>query len=360
MPKKLTTQEFVEKAKFVHGDKYDYGLVEYINNHTKVKIVCPTHGEFLQIAHDHINGCICKKCAFDKFKIPLDVLIKRFVKKHGEKYDYSKVTYKDEKTKIIITCKLHGDFKQTPGSHMFGSGCPKCNGRHFNYSNNDIIKRFKNIHGDKYDYSKINYINANTKITIINKDYNTEHLILPYNYHVKCTKHNAVNKTDFLIKQFEKIHGNKYNYDFVEYKGDNIKVSIVCNKHGLFLQTPNNHLRRKGCPICKEPTGETQIKFMLLKFGICFKQQKRFIDCYDKYTLPFDFYLLDKKICIEFHGIQHYEPIEWFGGEKMFKSQQKRDKIKMEYCKNNKILLVVIKYNENIEEMLLKANIISK
>lgn len=119
------TSSFIRKAKNIHGDRYDYSLSDYINARTKVIIICPMHGKFEQTPRNHVQGNICYKCSFDN-KIKPDYFINKAKQKHDDKYDYTKVIYKNARTKVDIVCPEHGIFQQTPKSHLQGSGCPKC------------------------------------------------------------------------------------------------------------------------------------------------------------------------------------------------------------------------------------------
>ena len=157
MSKKLTNEEFIKVANNIHNNKYDYSLVNYINAKTKVKIICLVHGVFEQTPNNHTsisnkNGCpVCKN---EKN------LLKDFIKKsniiHHNKYDYSLIDYKNIRTKIKIICPIHGQFEQTPNNHLnLKQGCAKCR-----KLNNDIfINKSKEIHGNKYDYSLVDYTN---------------------------------------------------------------------------------------------------------------------------------------------------------------------------------------------------------
>ena len=127
--RKLTTEEFIKKAKEVHGDKYDYSKVEYKNNKTPVTIICPIHGEFRQRPANHLNGNGCKKCAVEESRLSKEIFITCSRLIHGYKYDYSKVRYVDSATKICIICPKHGEFWQLPTDHLDGHGCPCCNER---------------------------------------------------------------------------------------------------------------------------------------------------------------------------------------------------------------------------------------
>ena len=125
-----TTEDFIKKAKVIHGDKYDYSKVNYINSITNICIICPEHGEFWQTPTNHLMKHGCPKCAFIKNKDVNRSNIKKFIEKakviHGDKYDYSKAEYINNKTKVCIICPKHGEFWQTPHLHLNGCGCPNC------------------------------------------------------------------------------------------------------------------------------------------------------------------------------------------------------------------------------------------
>lgn len=191
-----TKETFIEKAKKVHGDKYDYSKVEYIGSQDKVSIICPEHGEFLVKPYLHIQGQGCPKCweqrrKFNRLKTT-DEFVEKAKEIHEGKYDYSKVEYVNNSAKVCIICPKHGEFWQTPDSHLCGRGCPKCGieKTHILMSNNEFIEKARKVHGDKYDYSN------------------------------------------------------------VEYNGPFNNVRIICPKHGEFLQKPAIHLTGCGCQKC--------------------------------------------------------------------------------------------------------------
>ena len=194
--KKSNTNDFIKKSNIIHNNKYDYSKVEYIKANQKVIIICQQHGDFLQTPNSHLSKeSGCRNCSTeinsDKQRKTTNQFITDAIKIHGDTYNYSKVKYKNAGEKIIIICKEHGDFLQTPNSHLNGNGCYKCGYNMFIFSNNDFINKAKEIHNDKYDYSKINYIKMNEK------------------------------------------------------------VIIVCKEHGDFEQTPSNHITHKeGCQKC--------------------------------------------------------------------------------------------------------------
>lgn len=122
---KKNINEVIEKARKIHGDKYDYSKVEYRNNYTKICIICPEHGEFWQTPNKHLSGQGCPKCAGKN--ITTDEWIKKASIIHQQRYDYSKVNYINNSTKVCIICPIHGEFWQTPDKHTQGEGCPICN-----------------------------------------------------------------------------------------------------------------------------------------------------------------------------------------------------------------------------------------
>lgn len=270
---------------------------------------------------------------------------------HGDKeIDYSITFYINKRTKIKFICYIHGEIEQLPYVHLHGDGCPICSKEKYK---KNFISKSNIIHDYKYDYSLIYYISAHKKVIIICPEHGefkqrpNDHLS-GYGC-IKCS--NRYNKKDDCIKNFNKIHNNKYDYSLIDYKNNKTKIKIICPEHGIFEQRPDNHLNN-GCPFCNESNGEKLIKNILNHKKIKYEYQKKFKDCRYIKTLSFDYYLPNKNICIEYDGKQHYESISFFGGDDTLKKQQERDQIKNEYCKNNNIHLLRIKYNENIEEKL--------
>jgi intein-encoded DNA endonuclease-like protein len=127
---RITTEEFIRRAREIHSDKYDYSKTVFKNNQTKVIITCPIHGDFEQFPYHHLRGNACRQCGLNKIheqlKNSLDTFIKRAREIHGDKYDYSKVEYKNSKEKVCIICPVHGEFWQTPSNHLMGKGCRQC------------------------------------------------------------------------------------------------------------------------------------------------------------------------------------------------------------------------------------------
>ena len=284
--KRLTTEEFIKRAREIHNNKYDYCQTHYQSFHVKLTIICPKHGKFLQRASDHLRYG-CKECGLDRSKEGMrstaDQFIQKAKTKHKNRYNYDKVIYHNSKTKVEIVCPIHGNFLQTPEKHIGGRGCRKCAG---------------NI---------------------------------------------LYTRKDFINKAYE-VHGKKYSYSLVEYKNIKTKVIIICFEHGKFRQTPHKHLSGRGCPTCNSSSiGERVIKEFLDRNEIDYKREKTFEGCKFKRLLRFDFYIPQFNLIIEYDGPQHFKANSLFGKEN-FKETQKRDIIKNQYCEQNKIQLERIKH----------------
>ena len=347
MAKAKTSEQFIEEAKKIHGNKYNYSKTVYINNRTKVCIICPEHGEFLQSPKGHLNGNGCKKCSNIKLSnnkhLGIDEFICRAKEIHGDNYNYSKAKYINLNTKICIVCSEHGDFLQTPNSHLKGCGCPKCANK---YMDEEYFKeKGKSIHNDKYNYSKVKYVNSRTKVCIICPEHGefwqTPHSHLT-GYGCKKCSENFLDK-DFFIKKSIKLHGGKYDYSKVEYKNNKSKVIITCPEHGDFLQVPNSHLSGRGCPKCKQSHLERDIENILRKKQINSISQYHNQEIFDKQSL--DFYLPDYNIGIECQGEQHFKDIfyknkRYNDSKQQLLYVQELDKRKKRLCKENDIHLI--------------------
>ena len=302
---KFSKYDFIEKSKKIHGNKYDYSKVDYINSATKVCIMCPEHGEFLQLANDHVQGSGCTECSRHKRSLSTrsdqHIFIKKSKKIHGNKYDYSKVDYINSRTKVSIICPEHGEFSVIPNAHIsMKSGCPVCG-------------EIKN-------------------------------------------RENKRETTDIFIEKSKKIHGNKYDYSKVDYVANKTKVCIICPEHGEFWQTPNGHKNGNSCPRCRESMGETKIVDILNEHNINFLKEHKFEDCKNINVLRFDFYLPEQSLCIEYDGKQHYNEDSRYYSENMIVN----DNIKNEFCIQNNITLLRIPYwrYRSIEKILRNNKII--
>lgn len=345
MSVRKTKEDFINQSVKIFGEKYNYSHLEYINNNTKVKLICPIHGDFYVRPNDHLSKKVaCNKCSnasISKSKNVAKTIVERFNKVHNKKYDYSLMNYTGTDNKITIICPVHGEFTQTPHHHLTGTGCQKC-GNVYKKTTEEFIQESKSIHGEKYDYSLSEYKNNRTKVKIICSKHGVFQ-VTPNSHLSKKVGCNECNKgqfEEFLLKS-EKVHGDKYDYSQVKYNGNHrTKINILCKKHGLFRQLPSNHMKGNGCPICKLSKGELHIKNYLDENKIKYIRQKKFRGCKDKKMLPFDFYLPNENICIEFDGEQHFRPINYYGGTTNFEEIRRRDIIKNSYCEKNNIKLI--------------------
>ena len=519
---------FYQKVKLKHGEKYNYDKVEFINMNTHIIVTCPTHGDFSVKPSGHLNYG-CKKCYYDiiginKRKSQND-FISDATKKHNSFYDYSLVDYISNRKKVIISCPIHGHFKQCPANHLIGQGCPVCKksrgetsiesfliDNHIEYTsqykfydcrninplpfdfylpnynicieydgkqhfvdndrrsiffstdtiindeiknnyclNNNIIliripytkynniekilyekmnqykkitqkdknekfiKKAREIFGYRYDYSKVDYVDANTHVTIIysGKEYRqtpTKHLqgkkientikkisdsefiekskliwgkerfdyskleYLGTHDHIRLfdnVKNKWISQTakshlsgyevvKYDVSEYKSmcnlIYDYKYNYDNIKYESLISRIEIVCPEHGPFELKSSSHLLSfSSCPKCKDFIGEREIAKFLKKYHINYSRQHKFPNCRNIFELPFDFYIASAGMVIEFDGLQHFQPVEHFGGIQAYETLKINDKIKSDYCEENYINLIRIKYTEfeSIEKILI-------
>ena len=141
MSKKKSNNEFIREVQLIHHNRYDYSKLEYVNNKTKVCIICPDHGEFWQIPSDHLNGKGCPQCA-GNVRYNKDTFVEKAKIIHNDRYDYSKVQYVNAHTKVCIICPEHGEFWQTPNNHLNGNGCPLCKNRKIGNVLRDTVEDF--------------------------------------------------------------------------------------------------------------------------------------------------------------------------------------------------------------------------
>lgn len=295
----MDKKSFIEKSREIHKNIYSYEYVNFVNRITNVIIVCYKHGKFKQKPKYHVSGSGCPKCAIENRAKSCKLSIKDFILKsklkHGNKYDYSNVNYINNKTHVEIICREHGIFKQRPSHHINGSSCPKCKNS-YRMSRNEFIAKCKTIHNSYYDYSELNYKNI---------------------------------KSSIIIK---------------------------CPIHGKFKQRAKHHISGSGCPKCQMSNGERKISKLLIKENIKFEYQYKFKECKDKRCLPFDFYLPEYNILIEYDGRQHYDNIKFFNNN--LSLIQRRDKIKDNFAIKFNYKLIRLNKNSDINKII--KNIMEK
>ena len=363
MGKRLNKEEFIKRSKLIHGDRYDYSKVNYINNSTKIILFDNVLKEYFTITPASIlNGCgnknNVKNILSQKFSMGKNTFIEKAMKKHGDRYDYSKVNYINNRTKVCIICPEHGEFQQTPDKHLRGQGCPKCCRKNKKYTTDEFIEQAIKIHGKLYDYSETIYgKNKKEKVKIICPKHGP-FLITPES-HLQgggckyCTVGEVFNTEDFINKA-KNIHKNKYIYDKTIFTGAFNKVIITCPQHGDFLQTPHKHIQGHGCPECAKLFRKKETELYNILKSV-FKENNIIHSYYNPKILgkqEIDIYFPNEKIGIEFQGEQHFTPIDFSGrgvewATKLFEDNQQRDIKKKEVCNNNNITLL---YFSNVLE----------
>lgn len=375
MGKRLTTEIFIEKARKVHGDKYDYSKVAYVTQKVKVTIGCKLHGFFEQNPNNHVLGSQCWDCSYiergERRRKALEQFVSEARKTHGERYGYSHVVYEGIDKPVTIECFAHGNFDQAPWNHASGQGCAQCGRISLEETQrkplSDFIGQARIAHGDRYDYSLVKYKNSKSPVTIICRTHGQ--FSQAPKLHV-CSGHGCpeCGKMRAGRRQIEKsaaaflgkargMHGDRYDYTLVEYKNSHSPITIICSIHGQFPQSPNNHLSGKGCPECGRlgrSIGEQRVSEVLSKHNIEFEKEKRFPSCRNQLSLPFDFFLHTYGALVEYDGEQHSAPIDYFGGEDEFALRQLRDQIKTDWAERNGFLLIRIPHTvKDIESYLL-------
>lgn len=247
----MTTEEFIEKARKVHGVKYDYSNTEFVNWKTKIAFVCPKHGEIRQLPYVHLRRKGCPKCSVKK--MTKDEFVEKSRKIHGDKYDYTETVYLSALEPVTIRCPKHGYFTLRAENHYLksiGYGCPRCGGRIV--TTDDFIERANIIHNNKYGYAltKFNGMKSNVTVTC-QKHGNFEIVAMRHLRGIGCPQCNVRSTdTESFIKKARMRHGDMYDYSKVDYKGSHVKVCIVCPEHGEFWQNPHNHINGSHCPEC--------------------------------------------------------------------------------------------------------------
>lgn len=287
---------------------------------------------------------------------------------HGQIYDYSKVEFKGYDTPICIICPKHGIFWQRPDLHICGDGCPYCgNTNKLKSAANNLSKNAKLIHGDIYDYSKVQYINTETKVCIVCPKHG-EFWKTPYEhingqgcpYCIEEEKRKI--KEGYFLKNAKLIYGDIYDYSKVQYINDTTKVCIVCPEHGEFWKEPNKHIGGSGCPYCncKDSKISQKIERKLKKSNISFNKEQTFNWLKNKSNMFLDFYLPDYNVAIECHGVQHFKPVDFFGGVEGYNERKCRDILKYKLCSDHNIKIYYFTdiYSEYFDKLYYDENIL--
>lgn len=263
--KKLTTAEFIARAKAIHGDKYDYSQVIYIGMQSKVKIICPDHGVFEQSpsVHIHKGGCGCPVCWQDRQSVGKMLPFKEVVglarEKHGDRFEYIEKSYRGVKYKVLIICPDHGVFEQRLCDHIRSAhGCIKCSGLHV-VTKSEFIAKAKVVHGDRYNYSLVEYDGSKVRVKIICPEHGLFEQMPSCHINQKqgCPSCGNIKKglsqrveQDEFLRRAKQIHPT-LNFTKSTYQGNNRKVVVACDYHGDFKIKPMHLIDRgQGCPEC--------------------------------------------------------------------------------------------------------------
>ena len=328
---KRNTDEFIQQAVTLHCGIYDYSMVDYTGCKDYVTIICPKegHGPFQQTPDSHINNKAgCQMCSNERTSLRMSDTQEDFLRKavqvHGNTFDYSKVHYVDSQTYVTIICQEegHGEFPQVPSSHLQGVGCIKCSGTYQSNTDEFIQKSIKK-HGYKYDYSKVDYINCHTPV-IIGCEYHGyfEQVASGHLSGRGCDicGGTASLTTEIAIVRFQEQHGDIYDYSKCEYVNCSTNMTIICRKHGEFQQTYDNHSRGAGCPSCRWKTEGKLYDTLKSKYPTIQRQFKADW-CKNKTYLPFDFCIPELKALFELDGGQHFIQVSnWASPEEQFQN----------------------------------------
>lgn len=361
-----TKEQWIAIVSSIHPGLYDYSQVEYERDSDYVTIKCLRCGDsFTQKASKHSMGRGCPVCGGTKKKT-VEKWIEDASRKHNGKYDYSQVVYLSAKAKVKIICMTCGLlFEQDASSHLYGCGCPVCkkeeSAKGLRLTPDEWIAKAQAKHPGLYDYSQVEYKNNNSIVTIRCLTCGNVFRQKANNHTSgkgceKCGKARAAAMLRFTldewIEQATKKHNGKYDYADVTYVNSTKKVRIFCKTCGTsFEQDAGSHMAGIGCPRCSESKGERLIESLLQELNVSYVKQKRFNGCRHKRALPFDFYLPDHNLCIEYHGEQHYRAIDIFGGMAALVDRQERDEIKEKFCKDNLIDLAIIPFCKTVDQV---------
>lgn len=366
----MTKEEFLERVRKVHGEKYTF--IELPNSidtkTTKVRAVCQIHGEFSVNARQMYRGSNCPLCANDRKgnAYTRDEYISRAMNVHNCEYSYGNLVYNGNKSDVYVTCKKHGDFQINARYHLRGGGCPLCFKEHKTVGKkripySDAVSRLEEMYGGEFTIvtDEDDYVDTYQKIMV---RHNKCGIILEKSLHDLFRGRGCkFCSRDRVIKRLADV--NKLSFDDVKgrisemYEGEyslltdesgyvNTKKRVIVKHNAcgtVWKPIVNSVLQRNtSCPCCRQSSLEAEVSSFLKSNDICFVPQKHFT-WLGLQTL--DFYLPQRNIAIECQGMQHFKPIELYGGEEGFKRRKMLDERKRKLCDCNGINLI---YYSNI------------
>jgi very-short-patch-repair endonuclease len=401
----LTLNDFISKATGIHGNKYDYSKVVYETWDKEVTIICPEHGVFLQKPAQHLRGAGCLKCHNEKQRLINENNFKEFmIQKFGDIIDFSEMKYQNLETPVILIYKPNRkriikspqQFKRIKVFYKEPKKEVIIENSAIDYKELFLTK-INLMYPERFDFTNIEYKNRSTPIKVLDKLTNNYVIATPYQFLRNDILKLKGNETYNFIQKGKKIHGDKYDYSNVIYKGTTKKLCIICPEHGEFYQTPNSHLKGSGCPKCAGNVKweyndfldrVTKIHNNKYKYDKTHFQQicdKITVTCpihgdfvirghvhlngggcqkcvgsggekiimhlldsnkiqyeYNKFyswldNLQLDFYIPEYKLAIEVQGEQHFRETNFLGE---LSDIQKRDTKKMMLCQKNGITLL--------------------
>ena len=354
MGKRLTQEEFEKRIEEQGNGEYT-PLEDYQGAKTTILMKHESCGyEWKVRPRKFFEGNRCPSCAKNRQRITQKEFEKR-VEKLGNGNFTVLGKYKNNRTPTLMRHEVCGhEWKIRPDDFFQGKRCPFCNGSGKRTTQEEFEIKVKRQSGGEY-IALEKYQESRTPLLMRHKSCGYEWKIRPDDFlHGKgCPLCAGRPKIDTSI-YIEEVKNLDKNYKVLgEYKSREQKIKMLhlgCGNN--FKMSSNNFLKGQRCPHCSQSHGENFVASFLKEHSIEYEFQKRFKDCKDKRALPFDFYIPALNSCIEFDGIQHFEPVDYFGGEKAFKEVQRRDGIKTKYCKEKGIKLLRIRYDEDVEEKL--------
>lgn len=320
MSRKLTTEEWVVRAKAKHGETFDYTETAYIDSHANLTVRCRRHGPFEQVPPVHLRSSTetaCPECYKEWNGRRCASTVDEFVQKaeaiHGKLYDYSRVVYVNSQTKVELGCAVHGPFMVTPGNHLSrSSGCPKCahkvTGDRCRMGLEDFLLKSREVHGDKYGYSGVEYKGNHVTVEIECSRHGafwqqpSDH----WNGHgcPKCGYENAPGSPkrspDSVLRELLRVHGTRYTPLMHTYTAVRHFMAMKCHKHGDWKARAGNLLAGRGCPRCQTSKPQERVAELVdeLTDGQCLHNTRKQIG-----GLELDVYVPSKKVAIEVNGI---------------------------------------------------------
>lgn len=349
MTRKKTDKEFKKQVYDLVGNEYTF-LEPYVNNATKLRVKHNKCGKVYQVTPNaFLKGNRCPFCAGlikktdTQFKQEVFDLV-------GDEYTFLE-PYVNNKTKLRVKHNKCGHtYKVKPNSFLQGRRCPLCCGTP-KKTDSQFKQEVYDLVDNEYTFLD-SYVDNKTKIRVRHNKCGHVYKVRPRDFFGKQSRcpycSVKAKKTDAQFKkQVYDLVGNEYTF-LDPYINIMTKIRVKHNKCGYVYEViPNAFIQGNRCPFCNSPKGETIITKILNNLNIRYEYQKAFKDLRDTQPLSYDFYIPDQNILIEYQGIQHYQPIDYFGGDDTFKYQQKHDRIKSDYAKFHKYNLITVPYTED-------------